>query len=109
LPCRVELADRRRRQRIEPQAIMVVEVRVAQRQAKHPLPDRLAHTVLDKIRVATIEELPGEPLHDVGLRLHFTEKQSAPIGTDGSAVEFSDDLALAQRVKFHLLFGTLCH
>ena len=88
---------------------MVVEVLVAQHQAEYSLPDELAHTVLDEIGFAVIDEQPGEPINDVRLRFHFTEKQCTPIGADGSAIESSDDSALAQRMKFQLFLVTLCH
>jgi hypothetical protein len=97
LSCRVELADRGGQQWIEPQPIMVVEILVAERQDIHPLPDELAHTVLDQIVLAVIDEQGGEPIEDAGLGLHFAEKQPTAVETDCSAIEFSNDRALAQR------------
>jgi hypothetical protein len=109
LPRRIQLADRRGQQRIEPQPIVVVEVLVTQYQAIHSLPDELADTMLDEIGLVVIDEQPGESIDDVRLRFHFTEKQCTPIGADGSAIEFAGDRTLAQRVKLQLFLVTLCH
>jgi hypothetical protein len=76
---------------------MVVEVLVAQHQAEYSLPDELAHTVLDEIALAVIDEQPSEPINDVRLRFHFTKKQCTPIGADGSAIESSDGSSSHQR------------
>lgn len=86
---------------------MVVAVLVTQHQGEYPLPDELAHTVLDQIAFAVIDEQPSEPNEDVRLRFHFTEEQRAPIAADGSAIGFSDDRTLSQRVKFQLFLVTL--
>ena len=71
LPGRVELADHRRQQRVQPEAVVVVEVLVAQRQAKHPLAHQFPDAVLNGIGLAVVDELLGQSRQDAGLGLDF--------------------------------------
>jgi hypothetical protein len=38
------------------------------------MPDELAHTVLDEIGFAVIDDQTSEPIDDVGLGIHLTGK-----------------------------------
>ena len=88
---------------------MVVEVLVAERQSEHPLPDQLAHRVLDQLRIAVVDELFGEALDDPCLRLDLAQEQRAPVGADRSTVELPHHRTPPEAMKFELFAVTLCH
>lgn len=91
------------------QGSVVVEVRVAQRQGVDPLSDQLAHAVLNAIRIAVIDELPGQALDDPGPRLDLPQQHRAAVGANGPTVEATDHHTLAQALKLQLFSATLWH
>ena len=71
LASRRKLARQHRHHRIVAQVIVVVEILVAQRQAKHALCDQIQQRVLDLIGFAIVSEANGEAPHDSGSLLQF--------------------------------------
>jgi hypothetical protein len=71
---RVGPADGDRQERIEAEAVVVVEVFVAEAQAKDALFEEIGQRMFDKIRVAMIGEAVGEALDQVELGLDLAEQ-----------------------------------
>jgi hypothetical protein len=60
------------------QPLVIVQILVAQRQAKYPLPDQRAHRVLDPIRGALIHNARRQPIHEPDRRIGTPQQQRPP-------------------------------
>ena len=67
---------------IAPQFIVVIEVRIAQRQPEYALPDQIQQRMLDLIGLAVILEAGGEAPQDAAALLQFPQHQHSAIGGD---------------------------
>jgi hypothetical protein len=61
-----KLPRQHRHHRIMTQVIVVVEVLIAQRKAKHPLRNKRRHVVLNQVRTAMIRKASGKPVDQPG-------------------------------------------
>lgn len=59
---RRELAGKRRKQRIAPQRIVIVEVFVAQRQAEHAQSHKRRNAMFDQLRIAMVDKATRKTL-----------------------------------------------
>jgi hypothetical protein len=91
------------------EAVVVVEVFVAQAQREDALLEEVGKRVLDEVGVAVIGKAGGEPVDEVELGFDFAEQQSAGIGGDGAAIEAGDDLPAAEGLEQEFRGGTVCH
>jgi hypothetical protein len=92
---RVGLAHQHRQQRVEAQAVVVVEILIAQRQSNHPLRDELGEAVLDRLGVTVIGKLLRQACEDLRARLDLAQQQSTTVGADPTPIEFPHHHPLA--------------
>jgi len=76
------LADQGGPQRIMPQLVVVVEIFVAQSQAKDSLPQQLLDRMFDQFFIAIISETAGQLPDDARLLLDLPQQQPTGIGGD---------------------------
>lgn len=92
---RVGLAHQHRQQRVEAQAVVVVEILIAQRQGIHPLRDELGDAVLDRLGVTVIGELLRQACEDLRARLDLAQQQSTTVRAYPAPIEFPHHHPLA--------------
>ena len=100
-------AGQHRKQRIVPQSVVIVEVLVAQRQTKNPLPHQSRHGVLDKQRIAPVDETPGDPLAKPHGFVRPPQTQGPRVGGHRPAVETGHNLVAFDRRPFKKRGATL--
>ncbi len=105
----VGLIDEDSKQGIVTEAVVVVEVAVAEAQGEDALLEEVGEGVLDAIRVAVIGEAAGELIDKVELGFDLAEKESAGVGGDRSAVEVGDDGPGAEVLEDECGCVTVCH
>lgn len=88
-----------RQQRIQAQAIMVVDVLVAQGNAHDPLAQEHRQIVLDEQRIAVIGETPGKLLAETPDAINFPQQQGAAVAGQMPAAEIRFDPAAAKPLK----------
>ena len=98
----------RRQQRIQAQALMVVDVLVAQGDAHDPLAQQHGQLVLDEKGIAVIGEKPGKLLAETPDPVHFPQQQRAALAGQMPAAEIRFDPAAAKPLKCEGLLSTLC-
>jgi hypothetical protein len=74
-----KLARQHRHQRIMPQLIMVVEIFIAECDAKDPLPDQRADRMLDQILTAMIAKAIRKATHQIDHPIRRPQKQRSGI------------------------------
>src|SRR5271166_5518990 len=105
----IAFADENGQQGIVAQAVMVVEIFVAQAQSEEPLLEQLGKGVLDQVGIAVIGEAAGKLLDEVELGFDLTEHQATGVGGNLATVETGDDFAGSEVLEKHLGWVTLCH
>jgi len=91
-----------------PQPVVIVEVLVAQRHAKHPLPDQRPDLVFHQRRLPAVPEALGKPSHQPDRPVGRAQQQRSGIRTDRTAVERRLDTAAFDRGKTKQIRATLC-
>jgi hypothetical protein len=86
-------------QRIEAQAVMVVEVLVAQGDAHDALAQQHRQVMLDKMAVAAVAETSGELLAHTPDPVHLPQQQRAAFAGKMPAAETGLDPAAAKGLK----------
>lgn len=104
----IAFADEDGQQGVVAQAVLVVEVFVAQAQAEEALHEEFGEGVLDEVGVAVVAEAAGERLDEVELGFDLAEEQSAAVGGDRPAVEAGHPFAGSEVVEKEFGCGTLC-
>jgi hypothetical protein len=89
----IDLAAGRRQERVQSQALVIVDVLIAQSRAKDALAQQFLHRMIDPSRgalvVKALRQFPGQPKVDVNL----TQQQRAGIGGEGAAGKIGRDFA----------------
>jgi hypothetical protein len=92
----VALADEDGEQGVAPEAVMVVEILVAQAEAEDALLEEFEQGVLDALGITIVGEAAGEGLKEVEVVIDLAQEEAAGVGGDGAAVEGGDDLTGSQ-------------
>ena len=103
------LARHRRQQWIVAQAVVIVEVFIAQSQTEDPLCQHLLQTMLGHRRIAPVVEALAEPPDHLHLGVGLSQQHHSGVGADRSSVELGNhgprSIAPLELVPF---LATLC-
>jgi hypothetical protein len=102
-----KLARQHRHQRIEPQLIMVVEIFIAERDAKDPLPDQRADRMLDQVLTAMIAKAIRKTTHQIDHPIGGAQKQRPGIRRHQAAIKGRLHSPAFHPSKIKLLRATL--
>src|SRR5262245_9537954 len=91
------------------EAVVVVEVLVAQAEGENALLEEFGERVLHQVGVAVIGKAGGELVEEVELGLHLAQQEAAGIGGDRSAVEVGDDVTPPKVLEDQFPVVTVCH
>jgi hypothetical protein len=104
----VELVEQHAENRIAAKFIVVVEVLIAERQAKDALRHQGLHLVPDVIRIAGVAEAGGETVDEPDGLVRLAQQQRTGVGGHHPAVEIRYHPTPAGPSESHLLRATLC-
>ena len=104
----IGLADRERQQHIIAQSVVVVEVLVAQRLAKHALAQQLLDRVLDAFGPPMVAEARCKPANQPRALGHLAQQQNARVRALVASVKRGLHPAARKSLKLELLPTTLC-
>src|SRR6516225_4705352 len=90
------------------QLVVVVQVLIAKRNPKHPLPNQSHDLVLDQILLSHIVKACCEPTHHPNRTIRLAQEQRASIRGHGAPVESSHHFAALHGCKSEQIWGTLC-
>ena len=107
-PARLQPAQKRARNGIAAQLVMVHKVLVAQRDPEHTLAHQRRHIVHNTIRRATVRKAARKPIHKPYRPVRRPQKQRAGIRSHPPATEIGHDIAAFQACKSHPRRATLC-
>src|SRR5690625_4523509 len=108
LPPRLHLARQQRHYRIMAQAVVVVQILVAQYDAKEPLPHQCRDPVLDQLGPPMILKTGGNALHQPDRSIRRSQQQSTSVRRDVSTAKGRLHATLFDGCKLKQLWGTLC-
>ena len=91
-----------------PQMVVIVEILIAQRQAKHPLTDQRADLVFDQVGIPMILEAAGKPIDQPDHSIRRAQQQAAGVRRDHPAIERRFDTATFNGCKAEQIRDTLC-
>jgi hypothetical protein len=90
---RRQLPQQRAHHRIVAQPLVIVQILVAERHAKHPLPEQRAHRMLDRILSAFIDETARQPVDHTDRCIRLAEQQRPGVGSDRATIQRRHDAA----------------
>ena len=105
---RMQLAGQHAECWVFAQLVVVIEVLVAQHQAKDPLSHQCLNPVLNVTSIATVGEATGEPTDQSKATIHLPQQQRPRVRGDVAAVETSHHRSPFNRFKFEQRRATLC-
>jgi hypothetical protein len=105
---RAQLARQHRERRVLAQLVMVIEIFVTQRQAKHALSDQGGDLMLDVASVTPIDEAVGKAADQPETSIDLSQQQRTRVRGDVPAVEPGHHRTSVNRFKFEQLRRTLC-
>jgi hypothetical protein len=108
LPPRFELACQHRHHRIVAQLVVVVEILVAERDSKHPLPHQRHQLVLDPLRTPHVVEARRKPIRQPDRAIGRSKKQRTGIRRDRATVERRHNFTSLDGCKSEQVCATLC-
>ena len=82
-----ELVGQQRQQRVVAQGVVIVEVLVAQREARDPLSHQGPDRVLRQTRIAPVRETGGHPVEQPDAPVGLPQQQGSPVRSDRAAIE----------------------
>ncbi len=91
------------------QRLVVVEILVAQRQAKHALPNQGFGAMQAALSVALVAESASDGAGQAHLAIELPQQQDTAVGSDITAIETGDDLTAFAAWKGSGRRGTFCH
>ena len=105
---RMQLARQHRKRRVLAQFVVIIEILVAQHQAKDPLPNQRLDPVLDVTRIATIGEATREPADQSKAAINLSQQQRPRVRGNVAAIETRYHSPPLNRFKFEQRRATLC-
>ncbi len=96
----MQLAGQHAECRVLAQLVMIIEVLIAQHQAKDPLPNQCLDAMLDVARIATVGEAFGEPTDQSKAAIHLSQQQGPSVRGDIAAIETGHYCSPFDRFKF---------
>ena len=99
---------RRREQRIQAKARVIIEILVAEGECVDALGEQLAHAVNHQFGNAAIGETSGQRAGDAEARIDLAQQQSAAIRAEQTAGKIGDQFAAMKFLKKERLAETLC-
>jgi len=106
-PPRCKLARKNRDHRIAAKLVVVVEVLIAQRQAKNPLADKRGHAMLDQIAAPPILETTRQAIDKPDRPVSRPKQKPAGVRGERTAVKIGDHRAPFNRCKPKRICATL--
>ncbi|MGY4287269.1 hypothetical protein ACVWXO_006489 [Bradyrhizobium sp. LM2.7] len=95
-------------QRIVPQFVVVVEIFIAERDAKHPLPDQRPDRMLDQVLPAMIAKAIRKAPHQIDCPIRRTQKQRSGIRRHQPAIKGRFHSPAFHHSKIKSFCATLC-
>ena len=102
---RIACASRKRR--VLAQFVVIIEILVAQHQAKDPLPNQRLDPVLDVTRIATTGEATREPADQSKAAINLSQQQRPRVRGNVAAIETGYHSPPLNRFKFEQRHATL--
>ncbi len=85
-----------------PQAIIIIELLIPQRDTHHLLLDQGLSAVFDLTWIPVNNKSSGQSLENMGAQLYFLQQLDAAVRDDHPAAEFPHHRAPSDNVKFQL-------
>ena len=105
---RAQLARQHRKRRVLAQLVVIVEILVAQHQAKNPLSDQRLHTVLDIAGITPVGEALGKPTDQPQATIHLSQQQRSGVRRDLAAIKPGNNRSSLNGFKREQPRCTLC-
>src|SRR6202000_961165 len=105
----VFLADQDGEQRIVAEAVVVVEIAIAEAESEDSLLEKFGEGVLDEFGVAVIGETVGELVEEVELGFDLPQEESTGVGGHRAAVKTGDHVPGSQGLEGQFWSVTVCH
>ena len=105
---RMQLARQHRKRRVLAQFVVIIEILVAQHQAKDPLPNQRLDLVFDVTGIATIGEATREPADQSKAAINLSQQQRTRVRGNVAAIETGYHSPPLNRFKFEQRRATLC-
>jgi len=105
---RLQFARQHRHDWIVAQIIVVVEVFIAERDGKHPLPHQRHHVVLDQVLATIIAKASGKTLHQSNRPIGGAKQKRSRIRRHQSSIEGGVHRAAFHDSKIKPFCATLC-
>ena len=103
-----KLARQHRHQRVVPQLVVIVEVFVAERNAKNPLADQRADRMFDQVLTAMIAKAIRKTTHQIDRSVGRAQKQRSGIRRHQASIKGSFHSPTFYHSKIKPLCATLC-
>ncbi len=96
---RIGLAAGRRQQRVQAQALVVIDVLVAQSRAEDTLAEQFLHGMIHPGRITLVVKAPGQFRGQAKLQINLAQQQRTGIARKRAAGEIGHDFSCAQVLK----------